>query len=144
MTRHTVTFVAQYIEEQRAKYSPLSVPLAASQKAGLRNFFSDLLLDETRIVVLDGERVTEPGFYPTLREIGFENLPDILNMAAITLSDVVVSHTPFTTGLLFHELAHVEQYRQLGIARFADLYIRGFLSGGIRHDTVGPMRVCAR
>ena len=25
---------------------------------------------------------------------------------------------------------HVEQYRQLGIPRFADLYVRGFLSGG--------------
>jgi hypothetical protein len=31
---------------------------------------------------------------------------------------------------LFHELVHVEQYRQLGIPRFAELYVRGFLSGG--------------
>jgi hypothetical protein len=33
-------------------------------------------------------------------------------------------------GLLFHELVHVEQYRQLGIPRFAELYVRGFLGGG--------------
>jgi hypothetical protein len=33
-------------------------------------------------------------------------------------------------GLLFHELVHVEQYRQLGIPRFWELYVRGFLSGG--------------
>ncbi len=51
-------------------------------------------------------------------------------MAAITFSDVVVSHEPFTSGLLFHELVHVEQYRQLGIPRFSDLYVRGFLNGG--------------
>ena len=25
---------------------------------------------------------------------------------------------------------HVEQYRQLGIPRFSDLYVRGFLNGG--------------
>jgi hypothetical protein len=25
---------------------------------------------------------------------------------------------------------HVEQYRQLGIGRFAELYVRGFLAGG--------------
>jgi hypothetical protein len=43
---------------------------------------------------------------------------------------VVVSHEPFTDGLLFHELVHVEQYRQLGIPRFAELYVRGFLKGG--------------
>ena len=51
-------------------------------------------------------------------------------MAAVTFCDVVVSHQPFTYGLLFHELVHVEQYRQLGIPRFAELYVRGFLSGG--------------
>ena len=33
-------------------------------------------------------------------------------------------------GLLFDELVHVEQYRQLGILRFSELYVRGFLNGG--------------
>jgi len=37
---------------------------------------------------------------------------------------------PFTDGLLFHELVHVEQYRQLGVPRFSELYVRGFLTGG--------------
>jgi hypothetical protein len=64
------------------------------------------------------------------REIGFRNLPDQSTMAAITFSDVVVSHVPVTNGLLFHELVHVEQYRQLGIARFSELYVTGFLNGG--------------
>lgn len=58
------------------------------------------------------------------------DLPDQTSMAAITFSDVVVSHHAFTDGLLFHELVHVEQYRQLGIPRFAELYVRGFLTGG--------------
>ena len=50
-------------------------------------------------------------------------------MAAVTFQDVVVSHEPFSDGLLFHEFVHVEQYRQLGRARFAELYVRGFLAG---------------
>ena len=65
-----------------------------------------------------------------LRSLGFKNLPDQSGMAAITFSDVVVSHEPFSPGLLFHELVHLEQYRQFGINRFADLYVRGFLNGG--------------
>jgi len=65
-----------------------------------------------------------------LAGIGFSGLPDFSQMAAITFGDVVVSHMPFTDGLLFHELVHVEQYRQLGIPRFAELYVLGFLSGG--------------
>ena len=35
-----------------------------------------------------------------------------------TFSDVVVSHGPFSNGLLFHKLVHVEQYRQDGIPTF--------------------------
>jgi hypothetical protein len=34
------------------------------------------------------------------------------------------------TSTQFHELAHVEQYRQLGIPQFSELYVRGFLNGG--------------
>ena len=61
------------------------------------------------------------------RSLGFNNLPEQSAMGAITFSDVVVS---FSNGLLFHELVHVEQHRQLGIPRFSDLYVRGFLNGG--------------
>jgi hypothetical protein len=74
--------------------------------------------------------VQNPEFYPMLRNLGFKNLPDQSTMAAITFCDVVVSQEPFSDGLLFHELVHVEQYRQLGIQRFSDLYVRGFFSGG--------------
>jgi hypothetical protein len=93
-------------------------------------FFTPELLDETRLVVLSGEQVANPDFYPALRSIGFINLPDQSTMAAITFSDTVVAHEAFTEELLFHELVHVEQFRQLGIAKFAELYVRGFLSGG--------------
>jgi hypothetical protein len=48
----------------------------------------------------------------------------------LTFFDVVISHVPFTNGLLFCELVHVEQYHLLGIPRFSELYVRGFLTGG--------------
>jgi hypothetical protein len=43
---------------------------------------------------------------------------------------VIISHQQFTNELLFHEFVHAEQYRPLGIARFAELYVCGFLAGG--------------
>jgi hypothetical protein len=92
--------------------------------------FSPQLLEGVRLLVLQGEQVANPEFYQMLRTLGFRNLPDQAKMAAITFSDVVVSHEPFSDGLLFHELVHVEQYRQLGIPRFSELYVRGFLNGG--------------
>ena len=93
-------------------------------------FFPPQLLDGTRLLALRGERVAKPAFYTVLRSLGFNTLPDQSAMAAITFCDVVVSHEPFSNGLLFHELVHVEQYRQLGIPRFSELYVRGFLDGG--------------
>ena len=122
--------VAQYITTQRERFSPQAVPLAAAQRAAMAGFFQPQALDAARVLVLDAIRVENPPFYPMLVGMGFSNLPDFSQMAAITFCDVVVSHVPFTDGLLFHELVHVEQYRQLGIPRFSELYVRGFVSGG--------------
>jgi hypothetical protein len=84
------------------------------------------------VVVLSGERVSNPPFYGELMGMGFEadSLPDFANMAAITFVDTVVSHEPFSERLLFHELVHVIQYEKLGLAEFAAKYVRGFLTGG--------------
>ncbi len=122
--------VAQYISSQQTRYLPKGVPLSTQQRTGMAGFFDSHLLEEARLVVLVGEWVANPDFYPMLEAIGFTNLPDQSSMAAITFSNVVVAHVRFTDPLLFHELVHIEQYRQLGIHRFADLYARGFLNGG--------------
>jgi hypothetical protein len=122
--------VAHYITTQRNRYAPRAVALSAPQQEMMGGFFSQELLEGARLVVLAGERVANPEFYPMLRNLGFDNLPDQSAMDAITFSDIVVSHGPFTEGLLFHELVHVEQYRQLGVDEFSQLYVRGFLTGG--------------
>ena len=121
--------VAQYILAQRDRYAPRAVPLNQQQQMAMIGFFTDEIL-RTRILALEGERVHNPDFYPALEALGFRNLPDQSTMGAITLVDVVVSHTPFDYGLLFHELVHVEQYRQLGVEQFSELYVTGFLTGG--------------
>ena len=122
--------VAEYIIAQRERFSPQATPLDTAQKAVVAGFFAREALDAARLLVLHGSRIENPSFYPMLGAMGFSNLPDISQMAATTFCDVVVSHMPFTDGLLFHEFVHVEQYRQLGIPRFSELYVRGFLSGG--------------
>jgi hypothetical protein len=122
--------VAAYISEQRERFVSLAANLFSAQKAQLMGFFSPDLLESTRIVVLQKERIGNPGFYPMLRSWGFSNLPEFTQMAAVTFQDVIVSHEPFSDALLFHELVHVEQYRQVKVPRFAELYVRGFLTGG--------------
>jgi hypothetical protein len=122
--------VADYIALQRTRYLPRARPLSAAQKTAMADFFSPQLLDNARSLVLESERVANPDFYSTLRNLGFNDLPDQSTMRAITFVDTVVSHGPFNDSLLFHELVHVEQYRQLGISSFSTLYVRGFLERG--------------
>ncbi len=133
--------VADYINNQRASFNPNSQPLTAMQRNAMAGFFSAEVLDTARLVRLIDRRVTNPPFYPKLLAMGFRNLPDFSFMAAITFCDVVVSHEAFADRLLFHELVHVEQYRQLGVPEFSNLYVRGFLSGGGYEDI--PLEVNA-
>ena len=93
-------------------------------------YFPPQALDAARVLVLEAAHLEDPPFYRLLKGAGFPDLPAISNVAAITFGDVVVSHETFTDGLLFHELVHVEQYRQLGIQKFAKLYFHGFLAEG--------------
>jgi hypothetical protein len=124
--------VAEYIDRQRQTHRGWPVPLNAGQKAAMQPFFPASTLESARVLVLTGERVSNPPFYGALAQMGFkpETLPDFSLMAAITFVDTVVSHEPLTDRLLFHELVHVVQYEKLGLAEFAAKYARGFLSGG--------------
>lgn len=122
--------VANYIRAQRLAFVGRSMNLLAALRVEMNPFFRVDVLNATRVVVPENERVANPDFYPMLQELGFTNLPNFGGMAAITFNDVVVSHEALTPPLLFHELVHVEQYRQLGVDRFAELYVKGFLEGG--------------
>jgi hypothetical protein len=102
--------VAGYITAQREDALPLAVPLSPAQRASLDGFFLP------RLRILTESRVVNPPFYVPLQRMGFTNLPNFSTMAAVTFRDVVVSHQPLTDGLLFHELVHVEQYRQLSLS----------------------------
>jgi len=144
ITSDQISFVsrllADYIEAQRARYVSRALPLSAAQFNVVKDFFPDQVL-ATKLLVLKNEPIQNPEFYPVLRQMGITNLPEQAMMAAVTFNDVVVSREPFSDGLLFHELVHVEQYRQLGVQRFAEFYVRGFLAGGGYHGI--PLEVNA-
>lgn len=123
-----VANVAAFIEEQRRLYAPSGRPLSGAELERLWIHFPAEVLDSTRFVRVRSFK--NPAFFSALEALGFANLPQFRDMAAITFVDIVVSQQPFTPSLRFHELVHVVQYRQLGVVRFAELYVRGFLDTG--------------
>lgn len=120
--------LAEFITDQRRTYVPLAEPLTKEQRKRFAPYFPENILASTRFLRVD--ELANPPFYPELENLGFSNLPQSSSMAAATFIDVVAAQQDFYDALRFHELVHAVQYQQLGLARFAQLYVAGFLNGG--------------
>src|SRR6516162_933327 len=99
--------VEGYISASRKKYAPKANPLSPAQKSTMQSYFGSEILEQIRVLVLDGTRIEDPPFYAMAKMMGIRNLPSFSDVAAVTFVDVVVSHEPFSDDLLFHELVHV-------------------------------------
>ena len=123
-----ISSVGVFIDEQRRAHVSSSRPLSDAERRQLAIHFSTDVLDGARLTRV--KHLQNPPFYAELERRGFQNLPQFRRMAAVTFVDVIVAQDEFTSPLLFHELVHVVQYRELGLHRFAELYVRGFLETG--------------
>jgi hypothetical protein len=127
--------VLAYLRERRERYFRSAVPLDKQLRARVQPFFSSGLLDRIRILELNGARVPNPAFYSEAQALGLVNLPPLAHMASLTFEDVIVFNDPLTERSLFHGLVHAAQIQILGLERYTELYVRGFLRTG-SHVTV--------
>jgi hypothetical protein len=114
--------VAGYIKWRRDRLGPRAAALSGKAKDCFRGYFSYQLLESTRLVV-------------------DERLLVIPSVAAITLDNVIAAKRPPSLELLFHELVHVVQFRQLGVREFSRRYVAGYTS--TRSYRRIPLEVCA-
>lgn len=124
-----VQWLCDYLRRQREAYFPEAEPLSAAQKTVMSRYFRVRLLEQVRIVELKGARVPVPDFFPQVRALGFDNLPDVTHMDSVTFIDVVAFNEQFSERALFHALVHSVQIQVLGLERYAELWVRGFLKG---------------
>ena len=125
-----VARVADYLNDQRERFFPESTPLSKKQRRIAARFFSPALLDDVRIVELTHRRLEKPPFYAEAKARGFSNLPDVTHMASLTFEDVLVFQQTPADRILFHALVHAVQYQMLGLERYAELFVRGFVRMG--------------
>ena len=123
-----VVNVATFIAEERKRHYSVARQLSEAEREKMAVHFPEQVLDQVRLARV--KHLRNPPFYSELERLGFQNLPQFGRMAAITFIDVVVAQDDFTVSLLFHELVHAVQYRILGLQKFAELYVRGFLETG--------------
>jgi hypothetical protein len=125
----TVDWLCDYLRQQREAYLAMAEPLDASHKTALARYFRPRLLEQVRIVELNGVRVPVPDFLAQVRALGFENLPDVQHMESLTFIDVIAFNEQLSERALFHALVHTVQIQVLGLERYAELWVRGFLKG---------------
>jgi hypothetical protein len=135
-----VEWLSTYLREQREYYLPVAGPLSNQQKALMRPHFSPTLLDQIRVVELQGARVAIPDFFTQIRALGFEP-PEISHMDSLTFLDVIAFNEQLSERSLFHALVHTVQIQILGLERYAELWVTSFIKTRA-HFTV-PLEVHA-
>ncbi|HKM46891.1 MAG TPA: hypothetical protein VJX69_04860 [Terriglobales bacterium] len=132
--REGINDLSSWLRQQREHYFATAVPLTGQHKAHIAGYFPASLLDQVRVVELEGQRLPNPPFYEEAKGL-FANLPDLTHMASVTFLDVVVCNGKLTERLLFHALVHAVQVQVLGLERYAELYVRSFVDTKL-HFTV--------
>jgi hypothetical protein len=135
-----IEWLGGYLREEREHYSAVATPLTNQLKARMWPFFSADLLDRIRIIELHGARVRVPEFFAKVRALGFEP-PQITHMDSVTFLDIVAFNQRLSERALFHAMVHAVQINVLGLQRYAELWVHGFLKTRT-HFTV-PLEVHA-
>jgi hypothetical protein len=126
-TAKAVQYVCAYLREQREHYFAAARPLGKPHRTAMRPYFSAQLLDQIRIVELEGRRISTPSFYADARALGFDNLPQVTHMDSVTFLDVVAFNDQLTERALFHALVHAVQFYVLGVERYTELFVQQFV-----------------
>jgi len=135
-----VEWLSSYLRVERDRYFPAAGELSRQLKASMSPYFSPALLDEIRVIELQGARVEVPAFFAQARALGFDP-PEITHMDSLTFLDVLVFNQHISERALFHGLVHAVQIRDLGVERYSELWIHSFIKTRT-HFTV-PLEVHA-
>ena len=78
-------------------------------------------------MILKGARIPPPPFYSEAMAFSAGSFPDFVHLASVTYLDIIVFHDEIALRTLFHALVHATQMALLGVDRYSDLYVRGFV-----------------
>ncbi len=134
LLRFLITNGQQWVRAQRQLHRPAARPLTENEKAAMKPFFGNNVLDAARIRRVS--LIENPDFYAELETMGISPPLDFREMEGITFVDTILvsdarhPHNPPQLGLVFHELVHVVQYAVLGVSDFIDRYVKGWAKWG--------------
>src|SRR5262245_18919655 len=127
--------VRTWLEALRTHYAGESQPVAALGFPRLARYFSQAVLDATRVVVVS--KIP----FPPIVDLGIE-FAELAQMglSAVTFDDTIFVHRAFRNETIhFHELVHVVQWRAIGVQPFMLTYGLGLIERGYAHSPLEAM-----
>jgi hypothetical protein len=121
----------EFANGQYERFVSRAQPLTEPQRTAVDGFFSDDVLRDARVILLENESVLNPDFVTELRARGFEFLFDINHLNAVPFREVLVYHETINKRLLFHGLVHLVQQRVMGQQKWLERYVRSLLKTGL-------------
>jgi hypothetical protein len=131
---------SNWVNAQRDRYRPLGRSLIPHEIAVLKDFFDAAALTAVRIHTVS--KIENPFFYAALPPSVTASLIDFTAMAGITFDNTIVIASgvlgtrAVAMRLLFHELVHVVQYRELGVDGFLGQYVLGWAKNGYQYSGI--------
>jgi hypothetical protein len=132
---------SQWVAHQRTAFRPLGQELSANQLAEFVRYFHRTLLTKVRIVTVPA--IENPAFLEQYRPIFAQASAPVLDfsrMWGITFVDTVLivedAIRDNLDSLVFHELVHVVQYDILGLDKFVELFITGWVNQGFNYAAI--------
>jgi hypothetical protein len=131
----------RWVAQQRMTYRDQGQKLSPEAVAEFSRYFDGKLLQEVRTVLVPA--IDNPGFidqYRSLFTLFKVPLLDFSTMSAITFVDTILlvagSVGSDLDPLVFHELVHVLQYDILGLDRFVEQFINGWVNQGFNYAAI--------
>lgn len=124
---------AAWIRAERERHRASAEPLSPADRQALEAFFPESVLDRARVATVEG--FDNPGFFSVFDDRGEAYPLDLRRASGMALGDTILLSTRASRGearerLLFHELVHVIQYEALGVERYMDTYVDGWVERG--------------
>ncbi len=138
-----VASLEQWLESQRCFFRLHARSLTPRERDPLGSYFSAFVLDSVRVHFLESfDELERPPLYRQV-ESSKGTLPiDFSRITGLTLRDTILlsqQHLPVRSdfsGVLFQECVHVCQFNVLGVNKFLEEYIRGWLDSGKTHELI--------
>ncbi len=131
-----------WISEKRNSIRSLSEDLPEYLVDRYRSFFPRAILEDTKVFLVDNMDTIDPppGYQDVKNKLG--SLPLEFNkISGLTLIDtLVIDKKTLDLGtfedVVFRELVHVFQFKELGLDGFLMKYVDGWAKNGLQHETI--------